>query len=134
MKLQRPLCLLLLLAFGLPTVAPALGMADDAQAHLAACCRRNGAHHCTQGMDMADTAAAAATPDTPAVSARCPYCPSTPAIVSQARDASLALPAASPHALPLHSLPFQLRQTEARARVALDRARHKRGPPAVVLS
>jgi hypothetical protein len=125
-NLRRLLSLLLVLTFGLPTVAPALGLAAGAQANLRACCRRNGAHHCME----------AATPpmDGHAASARFPRCPALPAVVSNLRPNVLAAPAASP----IFSITFtrsaRLRQTEARARVALDRARHKRGPPAVRLS
>jgi hypothetical protein len=44
--MRRLLSILLLAAFALPIAAPALALAQDADAGLPACCRRHGQHHC----------------------------------------------------------------------------------------
>ncbi len=44
--MRRLLSILLLAAFALPLVAPALALAQDPDAGLPACCRRHGQHHC----------------------------------------------------------------------------------------
>ncbi|HZQ45254.1 MAG TPA: hypothetical protein VFA99_18525 [Acidobacteriaceae bacterium] len=44
--MRRLLSILLLAAFALPLVAPALALAQDPDAGLPACCRRHGRHHC----------------------------------------------------------------------------------------
>lgn len=44
--MRRLLSILLLAAFALPLVAPALALAQDPDAGLPVCCRRHGQHHC----------------------------------------------------------------------------------------
>jgi hypothetical protein len=44
--MRRLLSILLLAAFALPLIAPALALAQDPDAGLPICCRRHGQHHC----------------------------------------------------------------------------------------
>jgi hypothetical protein len=60
-------------------------------------------------------------------------CPSYPAVVTPVRHNDLSLPIASLIFAEIISHPTLKLQTQARARVALDRARQKRGPPCSIL-
>jgi hypothetical protein len=62
-----------------------------------------------------------------------PRCPAYPAAVTQIRHADLSFHAASLIFAEIVSHPAIKLQTEARARVALDRGRQKRGPPTKLL-
>ena len=67
--MRRLLSLVLLAAFGFPAVAPVLALGQDTESSLPACCRRNGAHHCSMGnMQRQSTSA-------PALSEHCPCFP-----------------------------------------------------------
>ena len=118
---RRLLGIALLLLFSLPLISPALAITEGSGANLPACCRRNGAHHCMGNMQNSGPGARlAATPQ------RCPFCP---AAVPQARHSDVSLHAASLIFAAIVSHPAGKPQTQARARVALDRSRQKRGPP-----
>ncbi len=128
--MRRLLSILLVVLFGLPLVTPLFALNEGMNSGLAACCRRDGKHHCELTMEqlseMSQETHLIAPPE---------HCPAFPKAVSPAQqhhdlsfDTSVLLfgevvshPAVHP-------------QTEAKARVAEDRARQKRGPPAVVLS
>jgi hypothetical protein len=58
-----------------------------------------------------------------------PRCPAYPAVVTQVRHSNLSLHRASLIFAGIVSHPTIKPQTHARARVALDRSRQKRGPP-----
>ena len=66
-----------------------------------------------------------------AIPQRCPACPAT---VINARHGDLSFDTASLIFAEIVSHPTCKAQTTARARVALDRSRQKRGPPATELS
>jgi hypothetical protein len=120
--MQRLLAIALLLVTGLPMAAPMFALSSG-EAGLAACCRRNGAHHCSM--------IEAAERNTPMVRDFCPM-----------MDGSKGWSHHAPFSLDFASLLFagvvshtaQVAQVEAWARVALDGARQKRGPPMVVPS
>ena len=57
------------------------------------------------------------------------HCPAYPAVVTQARHGDLSFQAATLIFAGILSHPSVKPQTQARARIALDRSRHKRGPP-----
>jgi hypothetical protein len=121
---RRLLSTVLLLLFSLPLISPVLALAAGAGANLPACCRRNGAHHCA-GMTH--------SPQLPAsgdsLSTIPQRCPAYPAAVTPVRHGDLSFHAASLIFAEIVSHPAIKLQTEARARVALDLSRQKRGPP-----
>jgi hypothetical protein len=112
----------LLLVFSLPLISPLFALAAGSDANLPACCRRNGAHHCTS-MTRALPGAGVN------LSAMPQCCPAYPAIAAPAPHGHLSFQAESLIFAEIVSHPAIKPQTEARARVALDRSRQKRGPP-----
>jgi hypothetical protein len=127
-RVRRALGIVLLLLFSLPLISPLLALSAGSEANLPACCRRNGAHHCMKVMQPAETSDSGAT-----LSAIPPRCPAFPAVVTQVRHGDLSLHTASLIFAGILSHPTVKPQTQARARVSLDRARQKRGPPALNL-
>lgn len=117
--MRRLLAILLLAAFGLPTVAPLLAQTQDADRNLPACCRRNGAHHCAMSM-------AAQNSNSPTVSGRCPAFPQPAAVAN-------LIPAAFFATHPGIKLPITTQSAVTRAetqrRISRERTRHTRGPP-----
>ncbi|MGD0443609.1 MAG: hypothetical protein ABSA39_06700 [Edaphobacter sp.] len=122
--MRRLLSAILLLVFSLPLISPVLALASDSDLNLPACCRRNGAHHCTRIMHPADPSHSGTSVST--ISQRCP---SYPAVVAQIRHGDLSCHTASLIFAGIVSHPAIKPQTHACARVALDRSRQKRGPP-----
>jgi len=122
--MRRILALLLLAVFGLPTVAPLLAMGQDIDAHLPACCRRNGAHHCMMNTDQQS--------NTPAFSARCPNFPRPTMTAPAGTFAAIATP--SLLAFTDISTLAAPQRAETQRRISRERSRHKRGPPTVRLS
>lgn len=116
----------------LPMLYPLAALAgEDAQdAKLPACCRRHGGmHHCPMMKAylislMAGTNLAA----TPVP------CHDSPCTVAPSLHFDLGNGSAGAFFAELTSHPAAHAQTEARARIALDRAWRKRGPPQIVLS
>lgn len=47
-NVRRLLAITLMVLFGLPAVAPLFALEGTAELSLPICCRKNGAHHCTQ--------------------------------------------------------------------------------------
>ena len=126
----RLIAILLFAAFVLPFASPALAVGVNAESGLPACCRRGGMHGCAMTM-MERSVAAAKTDKAPKWRApleHCPYCPTTLSVV---HASPLAAPLAEATYAEFFSHPAGLVQTESRRRVARDRSRHKRGPPAV---
>jgi hypothetical protein len=119
--MHRLIAIAMLLVLGLAAAAPVLAAQSDSS-HIAACCRRNGAHQCS---GMAKTAAS----ETPIFRASCSAFPHAPA-ATQAGVWSVAIFSRSETRLT--SLPTLLGQVEAGYRIALDRSRHKRGPPSLL--
>jgi len=120
--MRRLLSLVLLAAFGLPAVAPALALGQDTEASLPACCRRHGVHHCT----MQRPASSA-----PAFSERCPSFPQPSTTPSQIN--SFALLSSSSLITAYHiALPVQ-HPTAALHSSMHDFALYQRGPPLQLL-
>jgi hypothetical protein len=125
--LKKILAILLLALFGLPAVQPLFALGTGSESKLAACCRRDGKHHCAgmAAMDQTQGDSISAIPH---------CCESFPKAVSPADHHDLTLDTAALAFAEIVSHPALRPQTEARARVALDRSRQKRGPPAARLS
>jgi hypothetical protein len=126
---RRILSVFLLLFFGLPLIAPALALTGGPENQLPICCRKNGAHRCAQSMMMESIADQAELGQTPVASTRYTHCPAYPEVVTLAHHLNLAAPTSAAIFAELLSHPALHAQTEARARVALDLSRQKRGPP-----
>lgn len=118
--MRRLLAILLLAAFGLPTVAPLLAQTPDPDSNLPACCRRSGAHHCALSV-------AAQSSNAPIISARCPAFPQHAAVATLTPAAflpthlSIKLPITTQSA-PAHA--------ETKRHLSRERTRQTRGPPA----
>ena len=125
--MRRVLSFTLLLLFSFPLISPLLALTAGTDAGLPACCRRNGAHHCTRTTHLVDPAAGTN------LSALPQHCPAYPAVVTSARHGDLSFPTASLIFAGVVSHPTVKPQTHARARVALDVSRQKRGPPTDLL-
>jgi len=126
---RRLLSLTLLLLFSLPLIAPLVALGQSPESQLAACCRRAGAHHCT--MSAEQLAALDGGQHFTAPQTRCPMFPKA---VAPAHRETAALAVSATFYAGIVSHPAQFHQVEAWARVALDGARQKRGPPSVRLS
>jgi hypothetical protein len=126
-NVRRLLTITLLFLFSLPLISPALAVVASQGANLPICCRKNGAHHC---MLMQQTESSG--PEV-RLSAIPQHCPAYPAVVTQIKHGDLSLHAASLIFAEIVSHPSIKTQTQARARVALDRSRQKRGPPSNLL-
>jgi hypothetical protein len=121
--MRRLLTILLLAAFGLPVVAPALALGQDPDAHLPACCRRHGAHHCAMNMGHPTNG--------PTASERCHAFPQ-PATTAPAGTLA-ALIATAPSATTHTFLLAATQRAETQRRLSRERSRHKRGPPQLSL-
>jgi hypothetical protein len=121
---RRVLSIVLLLAFSLPLISSAVALTAGSEANLPACCRRNGAHHCAMKVGPADGINLSSIPE---------HCPAYPAVVTQIRHGDLSFQAASLTFAGIVSHPAAELQTQARARVALDRGHQQRGPPTELL-
>ena len=125
--MRRLLAIALCLFFSSSLISPLLALTAGPGANLPACCRRNGAHHCTGNMPMAgDSATGSKLTPIPE------RCPAFPQLVNSAPHTQLAAPAASLLFASVIRYPCIRRQTEPRARIALDLSRHKRGPPTLL--
>jgi hypothetical protein len=127
-RVRRLLSIALLFIFSFPLISPVLALAGGPDANLPACCRRGGAHHC-----MLKSRSAEASGSAVSLSAIPPRCPAFPAVVASVKHGDLSFHAASLIFAEIVSHPSVRTQTEARARVALDRSRQKRGPPVDLL-
>ncbi|NYF90655.1 hypothetical protein RBB79_13670 [Tunturiibacter empetritectus] len=126
--MRRLIGITLLLLFSSPLISPLLALTAGSQANLPACCRRNGAHHCMRNMQQAESSSSGIN-----VSTIPQKCPSYPAAVTSIQHGDLSSHAASLLFAEIVSQPSVTTQTEARARMALDRSRQKRGPPFFIL-
>jgi hypothetical protein len=125
--MRRLIAISLLLLFGLPMVSPLLAQGANSDAGLPACCRRNGKHHCMMSMEMMQ-----AMLNGTQVRVIPMKCPLFPKAVTTAQHQDLSCHAAALTFAAVVSHPAIHLQTEARARVARDCARQKRGPPALL--
>jgi hypothetical protein len=126
--MRRLIGITLLLLFSSPLISPLLALTASTAANLPACCRRNGAHHCMMNMQQAESSSSGIN-----VSTIPQKCPSYPAAVTSVQHGDLSLHTASLIFAEIVSHPSVKTQTQARARVALDRSRQKRGPPSYSL-
>jgi hypothetical protein len=124
---RRLLSIALLLLFSLPLISPLLGLAPGFDASLPACCKRNGAHRC---MMLQQTGSSEQGTGFSAIPQRCP---AYPAATTSIQHGKLFFHPASLLFAEVVSHPSVKAQTQARARVALDRSRQKRGPPVDLL-
>ena len=124
--MRRLLFSLLLLLVGLPAVAPILLLRLGNAAAVPACCRRGGAHHCLM------TAGGASPVDETAVVMRAPAerCPFAARVLPKTHLSTFAYGLNATEAAPLGVCGVRAVGTECSWRVATDRSRPKRGPPA----
>jgi hypothetical protein len=125
--MRRGFSILLILLFGLGPLSATVEADDDA--HLPACCRRHGAHHCAMSME---TAAATVQPrSTPVVSAplTCPYYPGCVAAITGPIQA-LAVAAVHIPALAVRS--YRSAVAEMAAVSNPSRTHAGRGPPSQI--
>jgi len=127
--LRKLLSILLLAIFGLPFVSPLFAATAKSEAGLPMCCRKGGKHECMTGHAVLG-AAASMKPTLRAPVEKCPYYPAS-VFVSSHVDLGFA-PAMATYA-GLVSHPAVHAQTESMWRIARDRSRQKRGPPALSL-
>lgn len=127
--LTRLLSLVLLAAVGLPTIAPALALAQDPDAGLPACCRRHGQHHCAMTADR--IAQLTRDRSQPQISAICPCYPGHE-VAPVAGAHLLALHAPQRAAVFSSALALATR-AETHRRISRERSRYKRGPPTASL-
>jgi len=120
--MRRILSILLLAAFGLPVIAPALALGESLDTHLPACCRRNGAHHCSMILN---------TSNAPTISSTCPSFPQPSATAPTNTSTAIAT---TPTLQILHLTSLTPTQrAETQRRLSRERSRHKRGPPPTIL-
>lgn len=124
LDVQKLLSLVLLAVLGLTLAAPALTGGRVSESTLPACCRRAGQHHCA----LHHNAPSPAGTRLAVLTERCPWTPSVPPIAHLAQWSTA--PGSRSLGL-LLTLLIGLAQTESLWRMALDRARGKRGPPAL---
>lgn len=129
-SLRKSLAIALLLALGLPFLAPLLALGQGVDASLPACCRRNGAHHCARSLEASRTDGDSGK-HFRAPALKCPY---TPAEAASAHPLPMGLPAAETYFRPFLAAFAGTAQTECRQRIPRDRSRQKRGPPMATLS
>ncbi len=129
MALRKSLSILLLAVFGLPFVSPLLDMTAGAESNLPACCRRNGAHHCMMSAEQME--ALLHGDHFTVIHSKCPLYPKAN---TTAHHPDYSFVPSAVVFTEVLSAPETLRQIEAWARVALEGARQKRGPPTVRLS
>lgn len=121
--MRRAHAILLVLAIFFPLIAPLF--AESAEARLPACCRRDGKHRCSMGMQGSDG------PDQEArmrgSASPCPMFPSGKSAVP-AGTGGIVPPAACIQT-PLMMLSPVAEQARALFRISFARSRQKRGPP-----
>jgi hypothetical protein len=129
-KVRRLSAISLVFLMLLPVLLPLTALGQDEDANLPACCRRHGGRRCHCAMMMAYLMSRLPGTKLMATPVPCPDCPSTVAPTTQP---GLHLDQVGSFFAEVVSHPAMHSQTEARARVALDRAWRKRGPPSYSL-
>lgn len=121
--MRRILAIMLLIAFGSPLVLPLFAAPLDPQRNLPACCRRNGAHHCT-GMIASDAQSSPTFKAPP-----CPNYPS-PATPVSLNTAALATPTAFAIEIAVTAAPPAA--IRPRAQISIQSSNLQRGPPTLL--
>lgn len=129
--MRRSLSILLILFVGLPLISPLFALSPDVESLLPACCRRHGVHHCASMMNQSQATALAQKHH---LTAPMDCCPAYPKAISQSQHQVLSFNSSAILFAAVVSHPAMHQQTEARARIALDGARQKRGPPVTRLA
>ncbi len=124
--MRKLLSILLLAIFALPLLSPLLALGTDSEAGVPICCRRNGAHHCLMNMGGNGVQSS----DHAHLSAPVAQCPYRPGIVPSPHLNLLSPMTSAAIFAALVSHPSGSPQTASRRRIARDRSRLKRGPPA----
>jgi hypothetical protein len=127
--MRRLVSITLLLLLSLPLISPLFALGSTAESRLPACCRMHGKHHCMMTVEEME-ALLNGVHFTP-VPMKCPLFPKA---LSPVPHQTLAIDQPALMFAELLSHPASPRQAEVWARVALEGARHKRGPPSVPLS
>lgn len=125
--MRRFVAITLLAIFGLPFASSLFALTPKSDANLPACCRRNGKHHCMMAM-AEHTKLASDKPEFGAPPEKCPYSPT--ALLGTTHPNAFSLPNGQMIYAELVSHSCGTAQTESKLRIARDRARGKRGPPA----
>jgi hypothetical protein len=125
---RRLLAISLLLLFGFPLISPLFALTANAEMNLPACCRRNGAHHCS--MSLAERGLLAGQPGakTPVVGERCAYLPKA---LPGFSNSSFALDTSSSVFAEVVARPAIVPQMGVKRRSLRSRSSLKRGPPAL---
>ncbi len=129
LNVRKLLSILLLATFALPLLAAIPALASTPESRLPACCRRAGEHKCMLSAEQIAALEHGQHFTTPKST-----CPMFPKAVAPAHSETYALTPSAAFFAGVSSHPAQFQQVEAWARVALEGARHKRGPPSVRLS
>ena len=120
--MRRAIAISLMMLFSWTLMAPLF--AQDSDASLPACCRKNGKHHCNMGM-MASHSDGQRGFTT--VAEKCPCRPSS---ASATHSPRVKAEMERFYYAEVVSHPARCPQTEALYRVSLLRSHQKRGPPA----
>lgn len=123
--MRRTIAIFVVLFTGLPFAAPLF--ATGAESAIAACCRRDGKHHCTK------TVVAVSDSTLPAFSQDM-KCPMSPRAFTSPVHSQAGLTTSAAVFAEVVSHPALSPQTQSNYRVSLVRSHQKRGPPAAVLS
>jgi hypothetical protein len=125
---RRLISIALLLIFSFPLISPLFALGGDSESRLPVCCRRHGKHHCT--MSAEQMAALLYGEQVTPLRSKCPLFPKPTVPVPQQTlffdQSGFVFAEALSHRA-------QRRRTEASIHIALEGARHKRGPPTVLL-
>jgi hypothetical protein len=124
--MRKLLALLLLAVFVFPLASPLLAKGTNSSRSALACCKREGKHHCDGAGSQRSVSAQPGAFFTPTPE-KCRY---RPIAVVTADHNLLALTRAESGFALLVAHPSGIAQTESRLRIARDRSRRKRGPPA----
>ena len=123
--MRRILSLAMLLVFCFPLIAPLF--ASGPETSLPACCRRDGAHHCSMGTAMLGMQGGTRW------SSLQSKCPNYPKAVTVAGVGHWFLVKPQMQFADVVAHPSARPQTEARYRISFGRSRQKRGPPSSFL-
>jgi hypothetical protein len=127
--MRRLVSITLLLLLSLPLISPLFALGSTAESRLPACCRTHGKHHCMMSVEEME-ALLYGVHFTP-VPMKCPLFPKA---LSPVPHQTLAIDHPALLFAKVVSHPASPRQTEVWACLALEGARHKRGPPSIRLS